>query len=314
VSGPLFEQYKEALRRGHVAATEGRLEEALEAYREAARVVPERSLPYASQGMVLHRLDRWSEATAAFDEALRRSPDDEATLRARAAALEERGQASSAAGDYERLAFVLDVAGQAGQASAAARRAAELEPSPARTALVERLQRSLAQPVESTVPTGTEGTAEMVETSEGAEGAVPAGGADWPAIDMPSPPPAAAAGPTPDVETVMANATSLLDAGDTSAARDLMLMAVLLHRSAGRLDAALDICFQLLAFAPGDPQVHLAIANLQLDQGWTPLAKEKIDLLGRFAELIGDTQAAADAHGLAGERLRDRPVGSGAGN
>ena len=59
---------------------------------------------------------------------------------------------------------------------------------------------------------------------------------------------------------------------------------------------------------PGDPQVHLAIANLQLDRGWTAVATEKIDLLVRLTALTGDTQAEADVHGLASERLRDDPA------
>jgi hypothetical protein len=87
-----------------------------------------------------------------------------------------------------------------------------------------------------------------------------------------------------------------------------MLTAILVHRTAGHLDAALDACLQLLAAIPGDPQVHLAIANLQLDHGWTGLAKEKLDLLIRLTSLTGDTQAEADAHGLAAERLRDEPA------
>jgi hypothetical protein len=89
-----------------------------------------------------------------------------------------------------------------------------------------------------------------------------------------------------------------------------MLIAVMVHRAAGRLDAALEICLQLLTTAPGDPQVHLAIANLQLDHGWTGPAREKIDLLLRLTSLTGDTQAEADVHGLASERLRDDPVPS----
>ena len=84
----------------------------------------------------------------------------------------------------------------------------------------------------------------------------------------------------------------------------------MVHRAAGRLDAALEICLQLLTTAPGDPQVHLAIANLQLDRGWTALATEKIELLLRLTSLTGDTQAEADVHGLASERLRDEPVSS----
>ena len=108
----------------------------------------------------------------------------------------------------------------------------------------------------------------------------------------------------------MAEAAALFEDGDAALASEKMLTAVAVHRAAGRLDAALDVCFQLLAIAPGDPHVHLAIANLQLDRGWTPLAREKIDLLLRLTSLTGDTQAEADTHGLAAERLRDEPVGA----
>src|SRR5512144_2357174 len=84
---PLFEQYKDALRRGHVALLGGELDAALLAYREAADLVPDRALPHASMGTVLERLGRREEALAAFDRALAIAPDDEATRRARAEAV-----------------------------------------------------------------------------------------------------------------------------------------------------------------------------------------------------------------------------------
>jgi tetratricopeptide (TPR) repeat protein len=285
VSEPLFEQYKAALRRGHLAAIAGRLDEALDAYGEAARLVPDRALPFASRGTVLHRLDRWPEAAEAFDLALRTSPDDEATLRARAAAREERGMLSGAAEDFERLAFVLDVASRGPDAIAAAQKAVALEATPARTALVARL----------------------------ADAATRAEGGHWPAIDLPTPHPAPMEGPPPDPDTLLNEAADLLEAGNVEGASEKMLTAVLVHRAAGRLDAALDICLQLLAIVPGDPRVHLAIANLQLDHGWTALAKEKIQLLLQLTALTGDTQAEADVHGLASERLRDEPAPASTG-
>jgi len=150
VSEPLFEQYKAALRRGHMAALGSRFDEALEAYGEAARLVPERPLPFASRGTVLHRLDRWPEAAEAFDQALRIAPDDEATLRARAVAREERGMLSGAADDFERLAFILDVAGRAGAAIEAAQKAALLESTPDRVALAGRLATSGVRPTTRT--------------------------------------------------------------------------------------------------------------------------------------------------------------------
>jgi tetratricopeptide (TPR) repeat protein len=336
VSGPLFEQYREALRRGHLSTLAGQLEDALEAYREAARLVPERTPALASQGTLLHRLNRWPEAAAVFDAALRLAPDDEATLRARATARAERGMRGGAAADFERLAFVLDVAGRADDAREAAERANEQEPTPGRAALVDRLGRTAAgeiverpesepasapssdpdttQAAPPEPPNGRVVGAWPVEDDLAGLRAVAASQDEdqgrWPAVDLPSPAPPPMEGPPPDTEELMAQAAELYDAGDVAGSGEKMLVAIAVHRAAGRLDAALDVCFQLLAIAPGDPHVHLAIANLQLDRGWTPLAREKIDLLVRLTSLTGDTQAEADVHGLAAERLRDEPVAS----
>jgi tetratricopeptide (TPR) repeat protein len=332
VSEPLFDQYKAALRRGHMAALGNRFDEALEAYGEAARLVPDRPLPFASRGTVLHRLDRWPEAAEAFELALKIAPDDEATLRSRAVAREERGMSSGAADDYERLAFVLDVAGRGPTAIEAAQKAAALEPSPARAALVTRLSSAARRATTETTPAG-EPVAEAAaptavapddddlpplprivpETdAEAARAARTDDPADsWPKLDMPSPA-QAIEGPPPDPDALMAEAEELLALRNVKDAAELMLTAVLVHRAAGRLDAALDICLELLSITPGDPHVHLAIANLQLDNGWTALAKEKIELLLRLTELTGDTQAEADVRGLAAERLRDVPEPAGA--
>lgn len=380
MTGSLFDQYKAALRRGHVAALAGELDDALGAYREAARLVPERTLPLASEGTVLHRMDRWDDANAAFDRAFEIAPDDEAALRARARAREERGLGSDAAADYERLAFVLDIAGRADEAADSARRAALLEPSAARDALAERLAIAAAQQADLMPPPAprsfgdipvSELDAGVAPTVDDATMEPPAGvpdgaphdpqdepfdagfdarpgagdvvvdelpatqasaalaariaelgtqptwadkgdrmvrraqGGSWPANDLPSMPDALFDGPRPDPETLLAVAADQLDTGDVQSARDLMLTAVMVHREEGRLDAALEICLRLLAAAPGDPKVHLAIANLQLDRGWTQVATEKIELLLRLTSLTGDTQAEADVHFLASERLRE---------
>ena len=375
MSGPLFDQYRAALRRGHMAALGGDLGAALAAYREAAQLVPERTLPLASQGTVLHRLGRWPEAAEVFDSALQLAPDDETTLRARATAREERGMRSGAAADYERLAFVLDIAGRAPEAAEAARRANDLEPRPAREALADRLgwtagpqprpdareKAGVHAADDGDAPEQPDGKAES-EVEEAAADEAPADeapaddaidgqrladedtiGADepmftpvlrrrvpetdaevaraaqgvdpsttWPQMDMPTPE-KQLVGPPPDTEQLLAEASAMFEAGDAAGASERMLTAVAVHRAAGRLDAALDVCFQLLAIAPGDAHAHLAIANLQLDRGWTPLAREKIELLLRLTALTGDTQAEADTHGLAAERLRDEPVGSVSG-
>jgi tetratricopeptide (TPR) repeat protein len=436
MSESLFDQYKAALRRGHMAALAGELDDALAAYDLAGRLVPERALPLASRGTVLHRLDRWPEAAEAFNAALQIAPDDEAALRARASARADRGMRSGAAADFERLAFVLDVAGRAGAAADAARRATELEPSDARQALSDRLSAAAANLADAAPPAGVRdvepesgaserqftaaaedgemeappsiehqgsdaavddveaapsdpwsaaldarrlggletddvttraritnaaaydalealradldaaadepaetgpeaaaegqaGTPDAATLAASAELATPdrngtealdAGALDadgtggaWPPVDLPSPPPPPMVGPPPDPEDLLAEAALVLESGEVDAARELMLTAVAVHRNAGRIDAALDICLNLLSIAPGDPRVHLAIANLQLDRGWTGVATEKIDLLVRLTSLTGDTQAEADVHGLASERLRDEPAPSTAG-
>jgi len=251
-----FEAYKEALRRGHVAVLQGRLDDALEAYREASGHAPERPLPYTSLASVLHRLGRPNEALAAYDRALDRSADDEGALRARQAIVEEL-------------------------------LAAGIQPQP---------HWPEADDLESPLP---------VPPSPGVDPNVDDDASSWPAIDLPSLPTPVVLGPPPDIRALTAEADALIDGGDTGAARDLLLTAIEVHRAAGRLDAAVDVALQVLALLPGDAQVHLALAGLQLDQGWRQIAVEKIELLIRLTALTGDVQAGADAHMLAADRLRD---------
>ncbi len=87
MSEALYERYKEALRRGHVASQRARFDEALDAYSEAARVAPDRALPLVGIGLVLTRLGKTTEALSAFDLALDRAPTDETALRGRVDAL-----------------------------------------------------------------------------------------------------------------------------------------------------------------------------------------------------------------------------------
>ena len=60
--GGLYERYKDALKRGHVASLRGRLEESLKAYAEAAAIAPERSTPHTSAGTALMRRKRPADA------------------------------------------------------------------------------------------------------------------------------------------------------------------------------------------------------------------------------------------------------------
>jgi tetratricopeptide (TPR) repeat protein len=106
VSEAVFERYKEALKQGHVAAFRGKPREALEHYREAARLAGHRSLPFTSIGGALLQLGRPQEAIAAYDDALRRAPDDRQALSGKAAALLAAGRRAEAAALLERVAQI----------------------------------------------------------------------------------------------------------------------------------------------------------------------------------------------------------------
>ena len=91
MSEAVYERYKEALRRGHVASLRGRDDEAIEAYTEAASIAPERAVPHVSLGAVLLRTGRADEARTAFEAALERAADDEAAIEGRRQALTALG-------------------------------------------------------------------------------------------------------------------------------------------------------------------------------------------------------------------------------
>ncbi len=136
-NGSLYERYKDALRRGHVAALRSRNEAAVDAYGEAALIAPDRALPHASIGGILVKMGRLDEAVAAYDRALALAPRDEVALRGLADVHVRAGQRTAAAAILDRLADSLDGAGRLADATDAARRALELAESRARRHQVE---------------------------------------------------------------------------------------------------------------------------------------------------------------------------------
>jgi tetratricopeptide (TPR) repeat protein len=139
VSEAVYERYKEALRRGHVAALRGRLDDALAAYAEAASIAPERPLPYASMGGVQLRLGRLDDALASYDAALDRAPRDESALIGRAEALSRTGRRTEAAEALDLASDVQAADGRRVDALESARRSLELAESRARRRHVRRL-------------------------------------------------------------------------------------------------------------------------------------------------------------------------------
>jgi len=471
----LFERYKEALRRGHVAALEGDHDLAITAYEEAASLAPDRAVPHASLGAVLRSLGRNHDALAAFDRALRRSPSHESALAGRATILARLGHAEEAAGAFSALGAALEREGRWAEASDAARQALELADSEDRRsslaaisvrlgylhgdeAVAAALERAsavlrerppalgeavsegpgrdgsaapagsaiLEDSVDPGAPPVAAGGVEFVPTSTPSLGAEPsqapdlglnadaadrsalalpddideasrgarlswveelsrtlgsAGNEAFPATDQPTeasfdtgatdspspseearadaavpaasnPPdeaspldeaspalrnpvlvnPALAigpmAGPTPlrptaattpwagalagqaglaDAIALTAEAERRLDRGDVEGAHARFLAAAATHRAGGRVEAALDAYYPVLAGAPADGDLHLALAQLYLERGWRSLAVDKLALLGRLADLDGNAAMKRQLCGIIAERLSSEP-------
>ncbi len=135
----LYEGYKDALKRGHVASLHGRLDEALDAYAEASTIAPDRPTPHTSAGTALLRSRRPTEALRCYDVALRLAPRDEAALLGRAQSLTELGRRPEAANAFDALAEVRASGGTLADAVDAARRALELAEGRDRRRTLERL-------------------------------------------------------------------------------------------------------------------------------------------------------------------------------
>jgi tetratricopeptide (TPR) repeat protein len=272
----LYERYKDALRRGHIAAQRSRYDEALEAYGEAARLAPDRPLPLVSIGSVLVRLGKSAEAVTAFDKALDRAPTDEPALRGRTDALLAIGDRFNAAETLDRLALALDSAGRPAGAVDAARHALDLAESRSRRASLRAMvDRLLADPAAAEEARDAIDSAEALLRGPIGEEAPP-----------PEPPP-----PPFDAAAAMAAVEDAAERGDAEATRIAALAAARGHRAAGQLHAAIDACYLALATNPADPDLHLSLAEVYLDRGWRSVAADKLVLLTRLVDLSEDRSA-----------------------
>ena len=291
-----FERYKDALRRGHAASLRGEFDTAMAAYREAGAIAPDRAMPQASLAGILARTGRISESLAAYESALARQPDDEASLRGRAEMLLISGRPADAADTLDRLADVLDREGRLKEAVDVARRALDLAEKRSRRqgleGMVERLQAS--------GDTSADDLAESLESFDGSARSSARVAAAEAKRDPRRPVLAAAA-------VMTASAEAALDKGDLDEARRNYLEAAAAQRSIGNLNAAMDQCYQALALGPADGAVHLALTELYLDRGWRAPAADKLVLLGRLADLGGDEMTRARLCAMAAERFPDDP-------
>lgn len=293
MSQPLFERYKDALRRGHVASQRSRYDAALDAYGEAARLAPDRAMPLIGIGSVLTRLDRPVEALAAYDAALERAPADEVALRGRAELLLRTGDRSDAAETLDRLAAALDAAGRPSDALEAAARALELAESRGRRDALRAALERFVGGSDDVDPTVTVAVARAQALLRGPVAA------DAGSIEPDEPP--------FDPGAAIAAVEEAAAGSDPVATRELALAAAAGHRAAGQLHAAIDVCYLALASNPADPALHLTLAELYLDRGWRAAATEKLTLLSRLVDLTEDDASRARLCAIVRDRLPDEP-------
>ena len=296
----LYERYKSALRLGHVAAVRGRLDAAAAAYAEAVTLAPDRPLPHSSLGRVLLELGRTDDALAAFAEALRLAPRDETSLAGRADALSAAGRQAEAAGVLDLLAETQAADGRLPDACDTARRALELAESRARRrhlqALVTELQGWPAERGRQ------EQLALAVRLLEAPIADLGASVPESPVSPPPKPEP-----PPLDPGALSIAVEAAVETGDPAVVHEVILDAVGALRRGGLLDAALDACQLGLTVSPSDPDLHLALAELDLDLGWTTAASDKLVILDRYVELTDNGPARDRLRELVAARMPDDP-------
>ncbi len=309
----LFERYKEALRAGHVAALRGRLEEAAAAYREAISITGDRAVPRTALGGVQLRLGDPQGALEAFDGALAVEPDGDASLLGRAQALVVLRRTAEAALVYDQLAGIRFEQARLSDAAEAARRALAIEPNDERRARHAHLVDELRATVGAAAAEGTAGRGEepaALDLPLEAEAALGPGPDPQASPDAeagggmaPSTPPE----PPPDPEALIAAFEAATVRGDAESAAAAALAAARAHRDEGRVAAAFDACLLGIGVRPGDVELHLLLADLAVDRGWTGQAGEAYRQLLRLADLDGDTAAADLVRRTAARRLPDDP-------
>ena len=305
MSVDLFERYRDALRRGHVAAARGRLEDAVAAYGEAIALAPDRPVAHTSLAAVHLRRGDPKSALAEADVALGRVPRDEAALASRVDALVGLGRRIEAAEALDRLSDIQSAAGRPADALATARRALALAEQKTRRRHLEALTARLA-PIAADAETAAAQAAPLEDVGAGAGTrlAEPSAGD----VDEAAPE-ARIVEPEPPVDgsPLLLAAEAAADAHDLEGARRNALAAAVAFARSGHVAAAIDACSVALTVAPDDPDLHLILVELYLDRGWRPRAAEKLTLLGRLIELDGRDDARARLCEIVGAEFPDHP-------
>ena len=235
--------------------------------------------------------------------ALERAPDDEGALRGRADALVSTGRAAEAATTLDRLAGVARDGRPPGRClrRRPARPRAGRVARPAAARAVAR-RPPAREPGRSERRRGARAGAERPRGRRGPD--VGHDGSRRPAPTTRCRPGAAAAepearagrlAPPPDPLALSLAFEAAFDAGKLDEARKAgrrQRLRLPSARAVPRRDRRL---LRGARHRAGRPGVHFALAQLYLDRGWRSLAADKLVLLGRLAQLTGDTASAGPA-------------------
>ena len=267
-----YERYKEALRRGHVAALRGRLDDRVDAYREAAAIAPDRALPHRPRrrpgpaGPARRGAGGLRAGARPCADATRRA------LRGRADA-----PAAAAGGRRPRTRSI----GWPASSSAPAACPTPATPPAARSSSPSRASGAgTSRPSPSGCARSAGDAAARRARPRSSRPRAPRSRPTAPAAD-PSADPRRTEPTEPDRARAAAGARARrrtrrpgapprtpLDAGDPSTRRARRCWPRPRPSAAGQLHAAIDACYLALAVAPGRPDLHLMLAELYLDRGW----------------------------------------------
>jgi tetratricopeptide (TPR) repeat protein len=261
-----YNQYRDALRLGHLAVLGGAYERAIRAYGEAAKTQPRRAAPHVGLGKAYLATGHPDDALRSFEAAVSRAPDNAAALDGAARALVELDRGSDAADLLDRIAAIQHEHGSEEEAIASLERAVEIANSPWRRMMLEQLGRPQA---------------------------------DAPGAELPWLPDVPVSGEMPPARTaaddvarpIAADLRDIAEAVEAARRQDdvpaLVAGALALAR-AGRLRAAAVACHDALLTAPADPDVHRALAEIYRRRGWAGAARRKLRIVERYQRIVDD--------------------------
>jgi tetratricopeptide (TPR) repeat protein len=267
-----YTRYRDAMRTGHVAALRGAHERALRAYRDAARLLPDRAAPHVAMGRTALAAGRPAEALTAFDEAASRARRETAALDGAARALVDLDRGDDAAALLDVLAANYVEQDRPVDALATIERAMELAGSPWRRTMLEQLRGEQPEPGLDlawlgVLPDGAGGSNDGKRTRGDPNGRPVTG----------------------EVRGIAERVEEASARGDVAA---LVAGARALAR-ADRLRAAVDACHDALAVAPADPEVHRTLAAIYRRRGWQRAARATLRLVERYQRMV-DNPAELD--------------------